>query len=107
LSLVATNSSIAEKRIASGNRTFFSSRSEQISRAICFTDSADGRNGGAFQYSQPLIVRDRLEALIQKSGDQLEKAILSEVAAGLRVRVTAEGRAWMDRGNGDSGEQKG
>jgi hypothetical protein len=44
---------------------------------------------------------------MQKSGDQLEKAILSEVAAGLRVLVTAEGRAWMDRGKGDCSEQKG
>jgi hypothetical protein len=77
LSLVATNNYIAEKCIANSNRTSFSSRSEQTSRAICFTDSADGRNGGAFQYSQRLIVRDRLEALMQKSGDQLEKAILS------------------------------
>jgi hypothetical protein len=44
---------------------------------------------------------------MQKSGDQMEKAILSEVAAGLRVRVTADGRAWIDRGKGDCSEQKG
>lgn len=55
----------------------------------------------AFQYSQPLIVKRRLENFTQQSGDHMEKSILSEVAAGLRVCVGADGRAWMDRRNGD------
>src|SRR6267142_3713724 len=66
-----------------------------------------GRNGEAFQYSQPLIIRKQLEEFTQKSRHQLEKAILSEVQAGLRIRVSAEGRAWMDRGKCDGSEQNG
>ena len=51
----------------------------------------------SYQYKQPVLVKSKLQEILQSDNDGKEKAILRELVWSLDVRARSEAREWLSQ----------